>query len=181
MAPGTKTSTSPAGPLGSRQVLPAVNLDTCLFFTCPDAIDVSDDGREVVGYAAETLVRARQWLPWLRAKGLPTALVAQDGMEDMVGEVPWHLVDVVFLGGSTFWKCGPGAARMAAAALVRGKRVHMGRVNSGKRLGIARRIGCATVDGTLLAFGPTKNLPRLLSWLRPPQELPLDYDDRRTA
>ncbi len=42
----------------------------------------------------------------------------------------------------------------------------MGRVNSRKRLGIADEMGCATADGTYLAFGPTKNFARLTSWLQ---------------
>lgn len=41
----------------------------------------------------------------------------------------------------------------------------MGRVNSGKRLKLADNWGCDTADGTFLAFGPDKNLPRLLAWL----------------
>lgn len=43
--------------------------------------------------------------------------------------------------------------------------VHMGRVNSKKRLDTARAMGCDSVDGTYLTFGPDTNLPRLLSWL----------------
>jgi hypothetical protein len=30
----------------------------------------------------------------------------------------------------------------------------------------AVRMGCDSVDGTYLAFGPDRNLPTLLSWLR---------------
>ncbi|MEU2774529.1 hypothetical protein ABZ646_16705 [Streptomyces sp. NPDC007162] len=42
----------------------------------------------------------------------------------------------------------------------------MGRVNSRIRLGIAEWFGCDTADGTYLAYGPDKNLPKFLSWLR---------------
>lgn len=41
----------------------------------------------------------------------------------------------------------------------------MGRVNSRTRLGIAEWFGCDSADGTYLAYGPDKNLPRLLRWL----------------
>jgi hypothetical protein len=41
----------------------------------------------------------------------------------------------------------------------------MGRVNSQKRFSYAQSIGCDSADGTFLAFGPTQNLPRLLSWV----------------
>ena len=39
------------------------------------------------------------------------------------------------------------------------------RVNSLKRLRYAASIGCHSADGTCLAFGPDRNLPRLLGWL----------------
>jgi hypothetical protein len=42
----------------------------------------------------------------------------------------------------------------------------MGRVNSGRRWQYAEALGCDTVDGTFLAFGPDENLPRLRSWTR---------------
>jgi len=63
-------------------------------------------------------------------------------------------------------------ARPAAAAreLVReakrrGKWVHMGRVNSLKRLQYATSIGCDSADGTYLVKAPDGNLPTLLAWL----------------
>jgi hypothetical protein len=79
--------------------------------------------------------------------------------------VPWDEFDVLFLGGSTEWKLGEAAAALTAEAKSRGKHVHMGRVNSRKRYRYARSIGCDSVDGTYLVFGPTVNLPKLLSWL----------------
>ncbi|MFI1185809.1 hypothetical protein [Streptomyces californicus] len=41
----------------------------------------------------------------------------------------------------------------------------MGRVNSRVRMGIAEWFGCDSVDGTYLAYGPDRNLPKLLKWL----------------
>lgn len=79
--------------------------------------------------------------------------------------LPWDAFDVLFLAGSTQWKLGPIAERLAREAKARGKNVHMGRVNSRMRLGIAEWFGCDTADGTYLAYGPDKNLPRLLRWL----------------
>jgi hypothetical protein len=142
---------------------PAEVLARCLFFTAPDAIDVDLTGREVTSWPVETLARARTWLPWLRQLGLPTALVAQPGM--VPSQVPWDLIDVVFLGGDTAWKIGAGAERVTAMAKSLGKRVHMGRVNSGKRLALAASWGVDTADGTYLRYGPTANLPNLLGWL----------------
>jgi hypothetical protein len=42
---------------------------------------------------------------------------------------------------------------------------HRSRVNSLTRLRYAVSIGCDSVDGTYLAYGPDRNLPALLRWL----------------
>lgn len=131
----------------------AEHADSCAFAVAPD----------VVGDAAATLERSRPWLARIRELGFPAAFVAQDGWEDH--EVPWDEFDVLFVGGSTEFKLGPVAAQAVAEAKARGKWVHMGRVNSRKRLRYAASIGCDSVDGTYLVFGPEKNLPKLLGWL----------------
>lgn len=118
---------------------------------------------DVVADAQATITRSRPWLSRIRSLGIPAAFVAQDGLEDL--EVPWDEFDVLFIGGSTEWKLGGHAARIASEAKARGKSVHMGRVNSHRRLAYAQHIGCDSVDGTFLAFGPDQNLPRLLGWL----------------
>jgi hypothetical protein len=161
----------------------AVDASTCLFATAPD----------VVGDAAATLARSAPWLPQIRGFGYPAALVAQNGMESL--EVPWESFDVLFIGGSLEclpcrfvwpadqkpeqgqqcpkchrrlqeWKLGAGARRLVKAAKSRGKWVHMGRVNSGRRYRIAHEMGCDSVDGTYLTRGPLINLPKLLAWSR---------------
>lgn len=129
------------------------HLSRCLFATAPD----------VVGDAVTTLARGRRFLPMITALGYPAALVAQDGLEDL--DVPWPSFKVLFLGGSTDWKLSQAARDLTAEALAQGKHVHMGRVNSLRRLQHASAMGCHTVDGTYLAFGPDKNLARLLRWL----------------
>lgn len=115
-----------------------------------------------VGDAVETLKRSIPVLPMIRELGYKAALVAQDGLEDLT--VPWDLFDVLFIGGSTEWKLGAAAAGLVAEAKRRGKWVHMGRVNSYKRYKYAAGIGCDSVDGTFLAFAPTANLARLVTW-----------------
>ena len=57
---------------------------------------------------------------------------------------------------------------IAKEAKRRGKWVHMGRVNSGRRKAIADLFECDTVDGTFMTFGPDKNLRRLLGWSETP-------------
>jgi len=126
----------------------------CLFAVAPD----------VVGDAVATLERSAPWLQRIRDLGYPAALVAQNGLEDL--EIPWDTFDALFIGGDTTWKLGPHARRIASEAKARGKWVHMGRVNSERRLRYADAIGCDSADGTFIAFGPDVNLPRALAWVR---------------
>lgn len=126
----------------------------CRFAVAPD----------VVGDAAATLALSAPMLSRIRALGYPVALVAQNGLEHL--DVPWAEFDCLFIGGDTAWKLGPEARALVAEAKARGKWVHMGRVNSRERIQYAVVIGCDSVDGTFVAFGPDKNLPIVLSWLR---------------
>lgn len=121
--------------------------------------------------AAATLALSVPMLPRIRALGYPVALCAQDGLEDLT--IPWDDFDVLFIAGSTAWKLGAAAASIAYQAKAHGKWVHMGRVNSWRRLKYAAAIGCDSCDGTYLAYGPDVNLPRLLNWLdRADRQLP---------
>jgi len=128
----------------------------CLFAVAPD----------VVADAPATLHRQRVLgaLDWIRYIGLPAAFVIQDGQEHL--PLPWYDFDAMFIGGSTEWKLGPHARALVTEARGRGKWVHMGRVNSLRRLDYARAIGCDSADGTYLTYGPDINLPKLLGWLR---------------
>jgi len=132
----------------------AAHAPRCAFATAPD----------VVFDAAATLTRSVPMLARIRALGYPAALVAQDDLERL--RIPWDAFDVLFLGGSTPWKLGPAAAGLVMQARAHGLDVHMGRVNSLRRLRHAAAIGCQSVDGTYLAYGPDRNLPTLLGWLR---------------
>lgn len=127
----------------------------CRFVVAPD----------VVADALATLARSLPMLSKIRDLGFPVAFVAQDGLEYLNG-IPWHLFDVLFIGGTTEWKLGPVVRGLVCEAKEQGKWVHMGRVNSHMRLRYALQIGCDSADGTYLVKGPDKNLPRLLGWLR---------------
>jgi hypothetical protein len=50
------------------------------------------------------------------------------------------------------------AHRLGAETKRRGKWLHMGRVNSARRFAIAELMGCDSVDGTYLTYGPDTNL-----------------------
>jgi hypothetical protein len=111
-----------------------------------------------------SLQRSWPMLHRIREAGYPVALAAQNGAESIC--LPWNSFDVLFLGGDTAWKLGLAAQVLTRHARAHGKQVHMGRVNSLKRLRYAHHIGCTSADGTYLTFGPDQNLPRLLGWLR---------------
>jgi hypothetical protein len=131
-------------------------LATCLFAVAPD----------VVGDAEATLKKSRPWLSKIRDLGLPVAFVAQDGSEDLDANlIPWGEFDVLFLGGSTEFKLDPDrAGKVTREAVRRGIPVHMGRVNSAKRLKLAEAWGCETADGTFIGFGPERNVYLMAGW-----------------
>src|SRR5260221_14285962 len=83
----------------------------------------------------------------------------------MLDEVPWNEIDAIFLGGSDDFKIGEAGRLVTERAKAEGKLVHMGRVNSERRMLIANRWDCDTADGTYLRYRPDENLPKLLSWL----------------
>lgn len=118
---------------------------------------------DVVADAVATWERSRPVLPELRRRGWPAGYVAQDGMELL--QPDWTAFDALFIGGSTAWKLSDHAAKLAGQAKAQGQHVHMGRVNSARRLQIAASFGCDSVDGTYVAFAPHKNGPKVLGWL----------------
>lgn len=115
-------------------------LPGCLFVSAPD----------VVGEAARTLELFEEWYDDLVATLQPLAFVAQDGIT--VEAVPWSRIDALFVGGSTEFKMGDVAREVVIEAKLRDKWVHMGRVNSHRRLRYAKAIGCDSVDGTQLSW-----------------------------
>jgi hypothetical protein len=117
-------------------------LPGCLFVTLPD----------VVGDARKTAERFSVWLPALVERSLPVALVAQDGIDEL--GVPWGKIDALFIGGTNDFKLGPVARDLVAEAKTRGKWVHMGRVNSLRRISYAAEIGCDSLDGTKYSMFP---------------------------
>lgn len=127
--------------------------DRCRFIVAPDVVCDAD----------ATWKRSAPMMGPIRTIGFPVGYVAQNGAT--ADTLPWDQFDALFLGGDTEWKLGPEARALTAEAKTRGKHVHMGRVNSLRRLRYAQAIGCDSADGTYLAFGPDTNLPKLLGWL----------------
>lgn len=124
----------------------------CRFVTAPDA----------VADAHETLARWPFWARVIRGVGFVPALVGQDGMT--VPDVPWPEVGALFIGGSTEWKLGPQAQTLIAYAKTRGLWVHMGRVNTQRRIWDAKRMGCDSFDGSGFSRWPDIRIPKGLAW-----------------
>lgn len=101
----------------------------------------------------------------VRDVGQAPAFVLQNGCEDF-SQVP-DGVRAVFIGGDDIYKLSAATARVCWQAKELGVWVHMGRVNSRTRFLRAWAMGCDSVDGTFLRFGPTPlMLDRLSSWFK---------------
>ncbi len=113
---------------------------TCIAAVCPD----------VVGDAAATLQRFRQYAPVIRGYGYPVAFVTQDGLS--MDDVSWDDFAVLFIGGTDTHKLSESMPFIMEAKR-QGKWVHIGRVNSVKR--IERFWMADSGDGTILAREPS--------------------------
>lgn len=117
--------------------------DTCLFVTIPD----------VLGNAIATMSKWRSYDYAYRVHdmGFPIAFVAQDGQElfDFPPEFDW-----LFVGGTTKWKLSDDADQCIYRAMRLGKKIHVGRVNSLKRIHHFRMMGVDTCDGTSPIYSP---------------------------
>lgn len=125
----------------------------CLFAVVPDK----------VADAAVTRQMFSEWATIVAELGYRPAYVAQNGATP--ASIPWDQADAVFIGGDTAWKLGHQAEAITAEAKRQGRWVHMGRVNSLRRMRIAADWGVDSCDGTFLKFGPDQNVPRLLRML----------------
>lgn len=131
-----------------------------IFVTAPD----------VPGSGYATLGLFDWWLNYLadadEALDLPAALVGQDGMEDCNWDEMLPYCAAFFIGGTTEWKESKAAADLAREAKRRGKWVHMGRVNTKRRLRIAYDLGCDSVDGTSFSWFTEKRLVPAVNYLK---------------
>lgn len=125
----------------------------CLWVAAPD----------VVADSAATLGLFAEWEPVLRAAGFPVALVSQDGLRPR--DVPWDRIDCLFLGGSDVHKLGIEAHQLARAAKKRGKLVHVGRVNSQRRIRFAHNLSADSFDGGQFSRFPDRWIPWALKYM----------------
>ena len=118
----------------------------CLFAVVPDVVCDAD----------ATAARWDRYVDTVTGYGYRPAFVTQNGCREIPAEAA-----AVFTGGDDTWKLSDEAQALAAGT----RWSHMGRVNTLRRLRFAFFHGYDSVDGTILAFGPDVNLPRLLRYL----------------
>jgi hypothetical protein len=138
------------------------NPEEALFAVVPDSIC----------NAVETREKWDNYFTSVSELGFKPGFVLQDNATD--NQIPWDQLECLFIGGSTEYKLSEDARLHVAKAKSMGKWVHMGRVNSKKRIEIAVQWGCDSVDGTFLAFGPDKNTPKLIKMVEHGNRLRLE-------
>lgn len=102
---------------------------------------------DIVGNHIETLKLFYKWRDKLSDYKL--AFVAQDGMTDK--DIPKE-AQAIFIGGTTDYKLGKEAWKVIQKAKENNLWVHMGRVNSYKRIKYAFESNVDSVDGTQYAM-----------------------------
>lgn len=136
--------------------------DPGLFRACVERLGGCADfviAPDVVGGGLASLRMSESWLAWLAPRTRRVLVAVQDGVEQTDVRA---LVDVgvgIAIGGSTAWKERACARRMFESPIL-----HVLRVNTQRRLELARHAGATSCDGS----GPSKwsavadRLPRAL-------------------
>lgn len=133
-----------------------------LFVSCPD----------VVGDARATLELYKKWAYQIKRHHCPVAFVAQDGQECLEFPIAF---DWLFIGGTTGWKMSDAADECIRRAKKLGKRVHVGRVNSIRRIRHFQIMEVDSVDGTFPIYEPDTAKRRLSKALVQPALISLLY------
>lgn len=121
----------------------------CLFVVVPD-----------IKFSAEKTIELwHKWESVIRGLGYPAAFAAQNGQENL----PMPDYDVLFIGGSDDWRMSPIVDKIIAEAKKNKKWVHVGRVNSVKRIKYFMERGVDSVDGTFEKYMGYNKLIRTFS------------------
>ena len=102
------------------------------------------------------------WLSEMAFIPFRLAFVLQNGCT--VDEVPWDDIAAVFVGGDNEFKLRQ-SADLIGEAKERCKLVHIGRVNTHRRLRYAYDLGADTVDGTAYSMFSETHLERALRYV----------------
>jgi hypothetical protein len=121
---------------------------------------------DAVGDAVKTRALFDEWHGQIHSKGFPVAYVLQDGQ--LSCDVPWNDCAAIFVGGTDAFKESMQALALMHEAKARGKWIHMGRVNTLRRLRFAHTAGCDSIDGSKFSWYSDTYLPQFLDkmqWL----------------
>jgi hypothetical protein len=113
---------------------------------------------DVVADWKATVELGRIYLPILKQLCIPVAVALQDGCD--FNEALQFDPDWVFVGGSTEWKLA-NVSRICQFFRPKGIKVHVGRVNTARRVRLCQSAGADSCDGTTLNKFCNKNLPRV--------------------
>ncbi len=108
--------------------------EQCCGVVAPDAVILDRAGKFEKGDWYGTLQRLERYSPIIRGFGYPVAYALQD--DHPLEEMPWWLFDVLFVAGTTEYKESVQVEQIAKEAIRFGKRVHIGRVSSAKRISL---------------------------------------------
>ena len=115
--------------------------DQCLFVVIPDEF----------GNCEETIKKFHHYKDM--ASDFPKAFVAQDRIMDYKNDIPWSEFDCIFIGGNDSHRLGRGGGWAVKEGKRRDKWVHVGRVNSARR--VIRFWQADSWDGTHLNHQPS--------------------------
>lgn len=106
---------------------------------------------DIVAGGLDSLRLTKLWLPWMDTRVRLTLIPVQDGMTPddvrplLVGHENWR---GIFVGGSTEWKVKTLPWWGDLSKELYGVYLHVGRVNSAKRIGLCAEAGADSFDGT---------------------------------
>lgn len=114
---------------------------------------------DIVAGGLASLELSLSWLPRLAGAGRLVLIAVQDGMgpADLAGVIAPNVG--IFVGGTTSWK-ERSLPAWGALSRATGSWLHVGRVNSARRIALCAAAGAHSVDGTS-ASRYAKTLPRL--------------------
>ena len=119
---------------------------------------------DIVAGGLKSLDLSVQWLPKVLDETRLALIAVQDGMQEVDVQPLLNERVGVFVGGSTDWKLDtiPLWSRLAKRC---GAYIHVGRVNSAKRIAVCQMHSIDSIDGTS-ASRFSKTVPRLDAALR---------------
>lgn len=115
---------------------------------------------DVVANHNKTISSFYKWKDEIESYGYPLAFVCQNGMKPR--DIPEE-ASAIFIGGDNDFKFGSTAIDIIDEAKQKGLWVHIGRINSKKRIRFAKSVNADSFDGSQYArFPEQKAIPHLI-------------------